>query len=777
MNDPTAGQFAGYRIAAQLGVGTATVYKAYRAETGQHVALKILPPHLSVNTDFVERFAREIPVIAGLVHSNILPVDDFGEWGGRHFLTTRWVEGGSLANLLKTDRQLEPADLCRIISQAGSALDFTHEKGVLHQDLRPENILFDSSGNCLVTGFGIIGIIEGTSRLPHFRNFLASHALVLPEQRSGKTVDHRSDIYSLGVVLYRMILGEGPCRTVTSAGGPLKPMHDPLSLPRERIIDLSEPVERVMVKALAGDPDDRYSTAGELADALENAVNTAGKTVTTAGEPADRIGPEAITWDTFAGTAERPPEPSAEPSPGMVKARKEGEKTPADKKEKARTGYGMTFAVLGLAFLALVAGTIWFYEHQRFSTGFTLEITTKPPGADLFVDGKLMGISPMVIKKLTFGSHRIRISKDRHEEFIKDVVNQKGSPEVILADLVPKPFGDLKIGSHPPGAAVFVDEEKKGVTPVFLENLPEGNRKVLLQKEGYEPWNGFARIIPLKQTDLSTDLVASFGALDIASKPSRGAVYVDGRKSGNTPLVLEMVKKGKRAIEIKKTGFAAWRSEVVVKPGERSKVQAVLGHLYGGLNIVTTPSGAMVYIDTAAVGKTPLVMGSIKKGQRKIAIRMADFETWRGVVNISPAEVAEINVVLSAIHGGLKGISTDGRFKQYANGVVYDRKSSLEWLPGPNRDTTWHQAKEWVDGLKVAGGGWRLPTRKELGTLYVKGAGLRNISPLITSGGWSVWSGEIRDASSVWGFSFTSGNPYWSFRNDIYGKSRGFAVR
>jgi hypothetical protein len=118
----------------------------------------------------------------------------------------------------------------------------------------------------------------------------------------------------------------------------------------------------------------------------------------------------------------------------------------------------------------------------------------------------------------------------------------------------------------------------------------------------------------------------------------------------------------------------------------------------------------------------------------------------------------------------------DGTLIAYATGVVYDKKTGLEWVAGPDRDTTWNKAKRWVENLNVAGGGWRMPTRAELKTLYKKGAGSRNMTPILKTTGWYVWSGETKGLSSAWRFTFTSGYGYWSGRGlSEYG--RGFAVR
>ena len=121
-------------------------------------------------------------------------------------------------------------------------------------------------------------------------------------------------------------------------------------------------------------------------------------------------------------------------------------------------------------------------------------------------------------------------------------------------------------------------------------------------------------------------------------------------------------------------------------------------------------------------------------------------------------------------------IAQDGNFCKYADGVVKDTSTGLEWLAGPDRHATWDEARSWVNNLTVDGGGWRMPTIEELKTLYQKGAGTRNMTPLLETTGLWVWSDEIKDSSSAWGFYFNRGDKYWGFRSHSK-HGRGFAVR
>jgi hypothetical protein len=140
--------------------------------------------------------------------------------------------------------------------------------------------------------------------------------------------------------------------------------------------------------------------------------------------------------------------------------------------------------------------------------------------------------------------------------------------------------------------------------------------------------------------------------------------------------------------------------------------------------------------------------------------------------------IAVIAILLVASFSDAAGkaeiIAKDGQYVSYKNGIVYDEKTNLEWIAGPDGGTTWYEAKRWVEN--VPGGGWRMPTRAELKALYKKGAGSRNMTPLLKTTGWLVWSGETKDSSSAWGFYFDYGCERWPNRG-CSGLGRGFAVR
>jgi predicted Ser/Thr protein kinase len=294
MSDLVGRNIGKYRVVARLGRGgMAEVYKAYQPGLNLYVAIKVLHGHLADDEDFIERFEREATAVANLRHSHIVTVYDFDIEDGRYYMVMEFVEGPTLKAELK-ERSVKGQiftlpETTRIFFALASAIDYAHTRGMVHRDLKPANIMFTSDGQVVLTDFGIARIV-GATRLTLTGAIAGTPAYMSPEQGQGERGDERSDIYSLGVVLYEMVTGQVPFDADTPFAIILKHINDPLPLPTEINPDTPEAVERVILKAMSKNPDDRYQSAGQMAKALREA---AGVTVdeTIAAMPVTTIAP------------------------------------------------------------------------------------------------------------------------------------------------------------------------------------------------------------------------------------------------------------------------------------------------------------------------------------------------------------------------------------------------------------------------------------------------------------------------------------------------------
>ena len=257
-----------YRIVRKLGGGgMATVYLGRHAHLDRPIAIKVLHAHLARDDEMRERFRREAEASCKLVHPHICTILDYGDLDGMVYLVMPYLSGGSLADVLVRDRTVQAGLAARVCAQMAGALDYAHRRGIVHRDVKPDNVLFDDDGHALLTDFGIAtarfhGRLTGTGRAmgtPHYMS---------PEQAMGKLVDGRSDLYAVGVMLYEMLLGFPPFDGADSYSVGYKHVHE-APVPPE-VVDSRTPagLAAIIMKCLAKPVAERFQTGAELADAL-----------------------------------------------------------------------------------------------------------------------------------------------------------------------------------------------------------------------------------------------------------------------------------------------------------------------------------------------------------------------------------------------------------------------------------------------------------------------------------------------------------------------------
>jgi tRNA A-37 threonylcarbamoyl transferase component Bud32 len=364
MEDLSGRSFGVYRIVEPLGAGgMASVYKAYQPAVDRHVALKVLPSHLARDPEFLGRFQQEAKVLAQLQHPHILPVHDFGESDGFTYIVMPFIKTGTLANAL-TGQPLEFEQIRRVITQVGDALDCAHTQGLVHRDVKPSNILIDDRGNCLLADFGIAKILEGADTLTATGGLIGTPKYMSPEQGMGNPIDGRSDIYSLGVVLYEMATGQVPYQAETPLAVVVKHIRDPLPIPSQVNPDIPEPLQRMIFRAMHKEPSERFASAGAMVDAMSAITLTPTRPVSGAVPPLPTVamerppGVDDVTVPRTAtdGTAP-PPTPPRDEAAGTESAAAAGQgagQPPVATTETSGTRRPIAIGAAALVVLALL---------------------------------------------------------------------------------------------------------------------------------------------------------------------------------------------------------------------------------------------------------------------------------------------------------------------------------------------------------------------------------------------------------------------------------------
>jgi len=244
--------------------GMAEVYRAHDRMLDRPVALKILFPELSVDRSFVERFRREAQAAANLSHQNIVPVFDWGEDGGTYFIVMEFVDGRPLSSILRTAGPLHPDRAVEIAADVAAALAYAHRHGVIHRDVKPGNVLITDEGTVKVTDFGIARAVNTEESLTQTGAVMGTATYFSPEQAEGVAVDARSDIYSLGVVLFEMVTGRPPFVGESPVSVASKHVRENPPAPREINPGVPPDLEAIILKCMAKSPDYRYATGEDL---------------------------------------------------------------------------------------------------------------------------------------------------------------------------------------------------------------------------------------------------------------------------------------------------------------------------------------------------------------------------------------------------------------------------------------------------------------------------------------------------------------------------------
>jgi serine/threonine protein kinase len=332
-----------YRVMRKLGAGgMADVYLAEDEELGRRVAIKILNERHANDDSFVERFRREAKNAAGLSHPNIVSIYDRGEAEGTYYIAMEYLDGRTLKELLIARGPMPIGDAIHYTRQILNALRFAHKKGVVHRDIKPHNVMVDGDGRLKVTDFGIAR--AGASQMTEAGAIVGTAQYLSPEQARGAAVDQRSDLYSIGVVLYEMLTGNVPFTGESPVEIAMKHLSDTPRPPSSIRPEIPPDLDMVVLRALAKNPDDRFQTAEEM-DAELAYIADGGSVTAITADAATAV----LSGTSLANAPTAIAAPRRERRPGTYRYQ--------DPPPRRRTIWPWLLAILGLV-AALLAG--WF---------------------------------------------------------------------------------------------------------------------------------------------------------------------------------------------------------------------------------------------------------------------------------------------------------------------------------------------------------------------------------------------------------------------------------
>jgi serine/threonine-protein kinase len=487
---------AEYEILEELGRGgMALVFRAKDKHLEREVAVKVLPFSLAFDAEFVERFQREARTAAQLEHPSIIPIYRVGRSGRVIYFVMKFLRGGSLSTVLAERRTLTPPEIRRLLLEAGSALGYAAQRGIVHRDIKPDNIMFDEFGQCLLTDFGIAKAASG-QRLTGTGMSIGTPHYMSPEQARAQAIDGRSDLYSLGIVAYQCLVGAVPYDGEDSFSIGYKHITEPIPTPQLVTADerrLFEVIKRMLMK----DPADRFQACEELIASLQ------GQTVAAAGSiraAAPGVTPPAITSQPTT------PINSMASDRRLALDRRDPARRVADRSVAMRRSTMPGWVWVVIALLGGGAGAFYYYQAHGFTPRDAVAEDSTTVSRDSVVQPAALGGGALAPVADTAGT--IPRPSDASRPPARAVTaapppTQPAPPVPPPASTGPVDSGGIRLVNLPRGSSVLIDE--RPVTDPVTRLAP-GDHVVAISAPRFQFYAETLRVEPGRVLELSPTL-------------------------------------------------------------------------------------------------------------------------------------------------------------------------------------------------------------------------------------------------------------------------------
>ena len=667
-----------YAVVRELGRGSmGVVYQGYDPVIGRTVAIKTMLTEGLAPEEFQEfraRFQREAQAAGVLSHPNIVNVFDYGEDSGILYLIMEYLEGKSLEKLVEGKKILPIETIIPMCEQVCGALDHAHQRGIVHRDIKPANIMILDNGLVKVTDFGIAKMVS--MGMTQAGLVLGTPNYMSPEQVKGRQVDGRSDIFSLGIILYDLVTGEKPFPGQNITTIIYKIINENPIPPRELDATIHPGLSYVVCKALAKSPDERYQTCRELADDLKNYKSLGGPPAASATlilkappAPSAVLGRAAgppVTGPTPPAAPVEPTRvaPTQQPTPGQAPVQVTGP-APAYQKPHTSPMVWLLMTLLGVVILGILGGAGYFYLHRgkpqaAKPTVGQLHVESNIPGAWVSVDGQSgpNWVTPCTIIDLSPGSHQVLVSKEGYDNYQQAVTIEGGKTNSLIASLpAHAPEAPSKTVAEEPAAAGGKTKASEAAGAISLPSTGGKGLGATSRPAGGGGAPGAASL-----------LAASAGAPGVASPPAASSggpaaapkmgqllvtanvagakISIDGASEPDwvTPYSSAISRPaGTHQVVISKEGYRDYMQSVTIEGGKTATIDAQLSEAKGELLVTTTPPGLEVLIDGKSIGPSPVRL-EVVAGSHKYTVKRQGWDPYEGTVNVGNGTQVTVKV-------------------------------------------------------------------------------------------------------------------------------------
>jgi predicted Ser/Thr protein kinase len=661
-----------YEITGELGRGAmGVVYKAMDPTIGRTVALKTmrLDVHGLDAQEMVRRFQNEARAAGVLNHPNIVTIYDAGEQDGIFYIAMEFIEGTTLHELLAEKRVLPAEEVVELARQICRGLDYAHSNGIVHRDVKPANIMITANGTVKIMDFGIAksgGQVTNTGQVLGTPNYMS------PEQVKGRPLDGRSDLFSLGVILYEMLTGEKPFVGQNVTTIIYKIVNETPITPRDLDVTVHPGLSAIVTKALAKAPDDRYQTGADLVRDLEHyklaGPVRSGSTTALGAAPAQPEKTVVLPVRVVSGSTVRAAAAAA-PAKGPVPVRRPTTAIISSKRGmllavivtilvlgSAMGGYAYHRTQVKMRQLAEEARAKEAQRQAEQQQPIAIAIPTPTPLKEV--------IAPDTTVKYLTGKKTTASAAQKQPTPVKAT----SSPNKVFVQQ-----SELKLLSHPDGAKVEIDgwSEPNWVTPFTASHLAAGNHTIVFTKAGYLPQSRMVESVTGKSVDVNAELTPAVSTLVVTSNPQGANIWMDGKDTGQVTPAQITVEKGPHRITVKKSGFKDAISDQTLAEGQTSSFSPVLlsvnmptedgknptllRRIFGtdtvpegkGLvHIRTEPEGAAIIVDGKPTSRKTNARWPADPGVYSIQLQMNGYKTVHRNIRVQKGKTVNIDEIL-----------------------------------------------------------------------------------------------------------------------------------
>jgi serine/threonine protein kinase len=668
-----------YRILEVLGRGgMGVVFKAIDTNLEKIVALKMIDPFLARDEGFVKRFKTEAKALARLENPNIVRVFALRETEAGLFMVMEYVEAKPLSNCIQENGSFSIKEAVSISKQLLNAIGHAHKVGVIHRDIKPSNILLCNDGRVKVTDFGLAKVIKQKGPSSTVTQTRAGTLYYMsPEQVKGlKNVDERSDLYSLGMTIYEMIVGRTPFEKTDSDFTIQKKIVDgEIPSPLKFDSNIPKKLTKIILKSIDKEPEKRYQTADEMINSLQNyetELNPVQKTVETVlsvkplfKQPVFYISVLAVIlvfaliYSLFLSPGRSEDEKaylsiSTDPSNAEIVINNESIGfTPIEefilkdegeyKLKIKKSGFGDIDTLFNLEF-----GDTKQLTFKLLRTGTEkLTIFTNPAGAMIYLDSINIGTSPVENYAIDSGLVQLKVEKmgfNTLDTILNIKKNLLNSLTLVLTKKVIGETGGIKITSNPTAASIWINQEFVGSTPYENSELEAGSYRILLRKKGYSDYNVTVKVTANKTATVNRNLTL-VGKLVVSSDPSGAEIRLNDKTIGKTSFTSDQIDVGEYKIVIRKDGFKPYSGNVNIEANKTVTISEKLTPLIGKLEILVRPFGDIYINDELKVsGASSPYTTELAGGFHKIKIVHPSLGTFSKSVDIVDEGTKKLNI-------------------------------------------------------------------------------------------------------------------------------------